>query len=243
MMTVTNLDATPAGSTLLSPPKAVPAILLGDSDVYVCPWIATYKRRAFGNQLAPLRNADTCFMRGLKERIRIQSNSGLTWKWRRVTFTSKGPAFYTDAPSGTLFYDTWPNVGNVRVLSQTDSLWRSRMDQILFKGSFGRDYRSYMDAVIDRDVITVKSDVTRTIASGNAQGVWKTYDIWHPMNSNLVYSDDEAGDGMTTSGFSTSSKMGMGDYYVIDFFQPSLTGAAADRLLVDMTSTIYWHEK
>lgn len=242
-MTVTNLEAIAAGSTLVGQPKAVPAILLGDSDVYVCPFIPTYKRRAFGNDLAPLRSRETCFMRGFKERIRVQSNSGLTWKWRRVTFTTKGPAFYELAPDGTLYYANWPNTGNVRVLSQTDNAWRSRMDQILFKGAFGRDYRTYMDAVIDRDVITVKSDVTRTISSGNAQGVWKTYDIWHPMNGNLVYSDDENGDGMTTSGFSTSSKMGMGDYYIIDFFQPSLTGTSTDRLLIDMTSTLYWHEK
>lgn len=243
MMTVTNLDGNPSGGTLIPNPTANSGILVGNSDVYVLPWIATYRRRNPNQYLATARNAETCFMRGLKEHVRIQTNSPLPWKWRRVCFTLKGDFLAELAPSGTLYYDNWDSIGNVRLVSQTNAIFRSAMDRILFKGSFGKDYRNYIDAVLDTDTVNVKCDKTMSIHSGNQQGVWRTFDMWHPMNKNLVYGDDESGDGVSSTGFSTPSKLGMGDYYIVDMIQPSLSGVNTDRLLIDITSTLYWHEK
>lgn len=238
MMQVSNINAIGSGDAVTAP-LVRPAVLVGDSDVYVCPWIATARPRYSGVVLPNLRNAETCYMRGLKERLRIQTNSAHCWKWRRLCFTLKG-TFLLDT---NIFISNWPEVGNVRVMNIHDAVWRSKLDAALFAGTFGKDYRTFMDATPDRTLIDVKYDKTRTISSGNSSGVWRTYNLWHEMNSNIMYGDDENGDGMTSSSISTTSKPGMGDYYVLDMFMPNVGGSNSDRMSIDTTSTLYWHEK
>jgi hypothetical protein len=63
------------------------------------------------------------------------------------------------------------------------------------------------------------------------------------MNHNLVYDDDENGDVESSSYNSTTSRAGMGDYYVIDMFQPGAGGSSTDLLQITTNSTLYWHEK
>lgn len=125
----------------------------------------------------------------------------------------------------------------------TNSTNRTVFDREIFEGTFSRDYLTYMEAKVDSTRVSCKYDRTITLSSGNERGVWRHYNMWHPMNKNLVYDDDEHGDAVQESQVSVNSKLGMGDYYVVDLFQPSVTGTDQERLSVQMTSMLYWHEK
>lgn len=63
------------------------------------------------------------------------------------------------------------------------------------------------------------------------------------MNKNLVYNDDEAGTSESTGYYSVDSKAGMGDYYVLDLMSGGQGATASDLLRLDLSSSLYWHEK
>lgn len=183
-------------------------------------------------------------MRGLKENIEIQTSTGLPWQWRRITFTFKGLAQYigfsgvVENSNGFARY-----LYNINSGSSTDTQILNTLQALLFKGASQADWNDFRTAPTDNSRVTIKSDVTRIISSGNASGKLKLYKTWSPMNANLVYDDDEVGGGKSTSVFSVQSKQGMGDYWVVDYFQPGLGGTTSDQLSYAPTSTLYWHEK
>lgn len=197
------------------------------------------------------RTATLTYMRGFAERIRIQTSSPLPWFWRRICFTTKGPDLRlvssSDSPTNaaSTFVDTsngierlWLNA-NVNNMNNTVAGWTGRV----FKGAQGADWNDFITATVDTSRITLKSDVTRTLLSGNGVGTVKEYKTWYPMNHNLRYDDDEAGAFETSSYFSTDSRQGMGDYYILDFIQGGTGGATSDILQIQSTSTLYWHER
>lgn len=198
------------------------------------------------------RTSQICYMRGYKENLRIQSNSGLPWLWRRICFTYKGPIFSrlltTDsAPVQTFspYVDTSIGMSrqwfNLQVNNSTNSV--ENWNGIIFKGARGLDWTDVMTAKVDPTRITVKSDITRKCLSGNGNGHFSERKLWYSMNKNLVYDDDEIGAQETTSYFSTDAKAGMGDYYVVDYVVPGLGGSASDVINISCTATLYWHEK
>lgn len=198
------------------------------------------------------RTSTTCYMRGFKENIRIQTSTGLPWFWRRICFTYKGPDFrskFSDTPTynpnGTPWLDTsngmerlWLN-SNINTQATSISQWILR----IFRGTVNVDWSDFITAVVDTTRINLKYDQTRTILSGNNAGTVKEYKLWHSMNKNLVYDDDENGEAESSQYFSTDSKAGMGDYYIIDFIQGGSAGSSSDVLRLQSTSTMYWHEK
>lgn len=220
-------------------------------------WIATGQDLTDGNSVLggpaqeAQRTATTCFMRGLSEHIRIQTSSGLPWFWRRFVFTFKGADFQNPAGNDT------PISNSFRLLDTTNGMQRlffnelvnnmpntiNNHDTLLFKGAKGVDWNDPIIAPLDTRRITVKFDKTWTLRSGNANGVVTERKLWHPMNKNIVYNDDENGTGTNTSYTSVSSKAGMGDVYVCDFIQPGTGGGSTDFLLLTANSTLYWHEK
>jgi len=111
------------------------------------------------------------------------------------------------------------------------------------KGRKSIDWSDPIIAPLDTSRITVKYDKTITSKSGNDRGTVREFKLWHPMNKNLVYGDDEAGDNMTTVFRSVTSKAGMGDYYVMDVITPGSGAVTSDQLLLQSNSTLYWHEK
>jgi len=246
MMSVSNILAIPASLPYSSVPnrQAGPATLLGNSTPYLMIWMPTARER--GTMDVPAqRNSEVCYMKGLREKIRIQTNSGLTWKWRRICFTMKGSLLYSTRNAGDLWLNDWGgNPGYpVRPFNFFDTTLLTVLDTTIFKGVANRDYRHFIEAELDNESITVKYDKVFTIQSGNAQGVWRDYKMWHPMEKNINYFDDEDGQNITPRVYSTPGKSGMGDFYVIDIIQPSLLGEATDRLQIDSTSTLYWHER
>ena len=114
---------------------------------------------------------------------------------------------------------------------------------LLFKGTENQDWNDPIIAPVDTARVDLKFDKTWTLQSGNNNGIVRERKLWHPMNKNIVYNEDEIGETEGTSYYSTSSKRGMGDYYVIDIIRAGEGGGATDLLRLDANSTYYWHEK
>lgn len=202
-----------------------------------------------------VRTASVCYMRGLAENIRIETSTGNPWFHRRICITSRDRIFYvrSDAdPSGadrdyaaTGAIETSNGYQRLASNVMTDTLTATytRWLATIFKGQQGIDWDDFITAPIDTTRIDLKHDKTWIYRSGNERGVLKEKKIWHPMNKNLYYDDDEYGAGENTANFSVTDKRGMGDYHIFDFFSQGSSGNTADLLKIRYTSTMYWHEK
>lgn len=200
----------------------------------------------------PERTASTCYMRGFSEHLRIQTSSGVPWYHRRICFTSRGGSAFTQIAAGDTpiqasgnSIDTSNGMQRLWLNSSVNAQPNTIAAQYayLFKGVSGIDWSDVILAPVDNERVDLKFDKTWLIRSGNALGTVIERKLWHPMNKNLVYDDDESGEGMSSSYFSTDSKLGMGDYYILDLIQPGLGGNATDLLNIYSNSTLYWHEK
>lgn len=194
------------------------------------------------------RTATTCYMKGLSEHVRIQTSTGVPWFHRRICFTFRGLAPFRANVSGettAVKVETtngWQRLfNNIGVDSAPQTL--SAREAVLFRGEGQRDWNDPILAPTDPTRIDVKFDKTWTLKSGNASGTVYERKLWHPMNQNLVYDDDEQGNTESTVDYSVTSKQGMGDYYVYDILSPGLQATAADIAAIYSNSTLYWHEK
>lgn len=199
------------------------------------------------------RTAQTCYMRGLSENIRIQTSSGVPWFHRRICFSSRGASAFNTINSADTA-PVQPSGNSVDTSSGMERLWFNSsinntpatvmaQENTLFKGIYNSDWNDPILAPIDTARVDLKFDKVWCIRSGNSSGTIKERKLWHPMNKNLVYNDDENGEGEDTSYFSVGDKRGMGDYYVLDIFQAGAGAGAGDLLNVFSNSTLYWHEK
>lgn len=195
------------------------------------------------------RTATKCFMRGLKEKIRIETTSSHFWLWRRICFKFVGTELLTDN-EGTA-YNLWEetSAGFVRATTQINpsiepslDLW-NKLVSLMFKGQANIDWSELMTAPLDQSRIKVAYDRTRRIKSENEVGTLRTFTEWHPMNKTLIYNDDEEGGGKTASFLSVNNRQSMGDYYVIDLFDAGITGGGDDELIFTPEATLYWHER
>jgi len=199
-----------------------------------------------------LRTASTIFAKGLSEHLRMQSSSGIPWFHRRICFTHRGASPFnavssSDTPTNPLqpYLDTSNGIERLFLNSTINNnpVTLTAQQGIIFKGAQNIDWSDFIIAPVDTSLINVKFDKTWTMQSGNANGFVRERKLWHPMGHNLVYNEDESGETETTSFFSTSSKAGMGDYYVLDLFSAGASGTSSDVLLIAANSTMYWHEK
>lgn len=222
-------------------------------------WCAT--GRNIGPNVTPVsvdkadRTATTCYMRGLRENIRIQSSSGLPWLWRRICFLTKDDLFTGLVPGDTSPTIPWRPVvqgsatgfGYARewfnLLANNSPNTVDTFNAVIFQGQQGRDWDDVMTAKTDSTRIVTKYDKVVTLRSGNASGYFKDMRMWFPMNKNLVYDDDESGTVTSSGTYSTSGLQGMGNYYVLDIVTPGLGGSNTDLVNFRSQATLYWHEK
>lgn len=222
-------------------PVAGPITMQGNQN-YQLVWCAT--RRLMENTLnfTPHRNSIACYMRGLKERIAITTNNSTSWKWRRICFTVKGFRGLLGVQSNV--DSLFTSQGWVRLLAQhhNDDMGNT-LNSILFEGAAQVDWIDAMTAKTSSTRVKVMSDRTVVINSGE-EGVMRDYKRWYPMNKTLVYDDDENGpNNLTSSGYSSQGRQGMGDYYVVDYFRANTTASDADTMTFSPEATLYWHEK
>lgn len=193
---------------------------------------------ATGNS-AMARNSQTCFVRGFKERISMRMSDGAGWRWRRIVFACKGLPYTT---TGRINLDT--SAGYARVMTSIrGSTFLPNITEVLFKGRVDIDWQNFFTAKVDTQRVTVISDKTRTIGNGNTSPRYIKHSEWYPINKNIVYGDDEAGGAMTNNIYSTTAKPGIGDIFIMDFFDCADGTANAHSLVVDPECTYYWHEK
>lgn len=201
------------------------------------------------------RTSTTCYMRGFAENIRVETSTGNPWFHRRICITSKDAAFLNINPADTPGTDRayaatgaietsngWQRLASnviTDTLTNTYTAWLG----LLFKGAQGIDWDDFVTAPVDTRRVDLKYDKTFIYRSGNERGVLKERKLWHPMNANLTYDDDESGAGESTFSFSVRDKRGMGDYHIFDFFSQGSSGSTSDLLKIRYTSTMYWHEK
>ncbi|AGU67654.1 capsid protein [Black robin associated gemykibivirus 1] len=186
-----------------------------------------------------LRTNTTIFAVGLKERIKLETNNSAPWRWRRICFTSKNDYGEADPDESDYFRRT--SNGMVRLLRAQSQA--EEINDDVFDGQRNVDWLSAITAPINRRHVSVHYDRTRTIQSGNQSGVTRTYRQWHPMRKNVVYADEQAGEGMVDSGVSVTGKVGMGNYYVMDIFTKHGLNDDQSTLSYEPESTFFWHEK
>lgn len=252
MLTWTNTTASaPAGGTTFA---SQPAILVGGSATpYVFPWLSTGRDNTLGSAGGgatkfqdATRTSSLCYMVGLKEAIEIQVANGLPWQWRRICFTYKGGQTLNGtipAGSSTFSPSIETSSGYTRAVNSLTTAQQTPFFGLLFQGAVGQDWQDPFTAKVDTERISLKYDKTCTIASGNEEGVIRRYNRWHKMGHNLMYDDDEAGGSKVPSFTSVDSKIGMGDYWVIDIIKPRVGSTSTDQLLFNAESTLYWHER
>lgn len=254
MLTWTNTSATGAQTTPGPRPFTVNGARTGWT-VY-CPTARTLLTNGVTNQLIDEadRTAHTCYMVAFNEQIKIQTSSAVPWLWRRICFTLKD----TDGPFQIIQPgDTAPTAPGMSFADTSNGMTRTYLDvginnipntfvaqrNLLFKGQEGLDWNDTMTAPIDTTRVTLKYDRKISLYSGNTSGCFREFKRSHVMKKNLTYNDDETGPNEQGSYFSTSSKMGMGDYFIVDIFQPGFGSSSTDLLALTSTSTLYWHEK
>lgn len=196
-----------------------------------------------------VRTASEIYARGISERITLDFNDGTAWRWRRVAFTLKGGmlrdgfplTYYNPAPQGTTRLQR--NLSAAATGSGTAFLQYVAIRNLLFRGGITNDWLTLIDAPIDTSRISLITDTTRTLMSGNASSRIIKRKVWTPLNKTIVYDDKESGIDQTSSLWSTSGKAGMGDVYILDMFSTSSYADTNSRMVFNPTTTLYWHEK
>jgi len=232
---------TPSGGT----PTAGSLAIAGNVNTFIV-WNCTARERQSGNDPTAVqdRESDTCFIRGLKETITCRTltsgpNGATSWLWRRIVFNTKG--LYQAL--GTSVDYLYTSSGYVRLIAdQNSTSFATTISKLLFQGELNTDWNDLMTAKTDNTRLTIMYDKTRRLAPGSQGAQFWRYKLWHPVNKNLVYNNEEAGQAETTSYYSTLGKPGIGDIYVVDMFS-SASQSSADQLNFTPEATLYWHEK
>lgn len=200
------------------------------------------------------RTSTTCYYRGLSENIRVQTSSSQPWIWRRICFKYRAYSIGFYAPSAS---DTPLQNQNSPYYENSNGMNRLWLNQnvngvgntiaveygLLFKGQRFTDWSDPITAATDSRRLDICYDRTRVIQSGNANGVIRDFKMWHPMNKNLVYDDDESGDVENQSPWSVGDKRGMGDYFVVDIVSGGAGATSTDLIQFNSNASLYWHEK
>lgn len=222
-----------------------PRTIAGDGRVSII-WSPTFRTRATAAEGTNTTNrtSGTVFLRGLKEKINFRTDTAVSWRWRRVIFFNKG---LTARISGlnTAYKDDARGYTRalVDVSSAAATNIRNQLEALLFEGEAGKDWADLFSAKVDNSNITLYSDKTRILSSANDSGRFFKQNNWYPVNKNLVYVDDESGSTKAgNTAVSTTSKRGIGDMFIMDFFECS-SGNSADHLIFSPEATLYWHEK
>ena len=246
MMTYGNLTANGISTQYSLGPQT---LLGGPNQYYNILWAPTWRSLTkFNNTVGgtadqATRTATTCFMRGLKETMGVETIGAAPWRWRRIIFTTKGLVSTIPQDSQFAYALQTNNNGYVRVVNNMPSAANSVVTTTLFKGVAGVDWALPIIAPVDTTRVNLLYDKTRTFNSGNDQGYVRNYKLWHSFNKNLVYNDDENGETQNGFPYSTLGKPGMGDVLIYDIFDCGLSGTTSDALQLNFNSTLYWHEK
>ncbi|QCW23626.1 MAG: capsid protein [Gemycircularvirus mouti10] len=194
------------------------------------------------------RTKQSTYSVGYKETLAINCTSGGIWKWRRVVFSTKDPAFYNQTGDALPWIDqSTGDVGNMaRSITLLPTSQYVRVRDLLYDGQEGVDWNDQFTAKVDTTRVTLHSDRIVTINPGNETGKALSRKFFYRTGKNLVYDDDEAGASKAVSYTSVGSKLGMGNLMVYDvvlLVVPPNLGVAPASMLFAPEGTYYWHER
>lgn len=201
------------------------------------------------------RTSSRPYYKGISEVYTFAPNDNSVWWHRRIVFSTKrryAEENDTTANSGVLA----PAVSGTGItrrkyqdMSSSDGTDGFNEIQLavltdLFVGAYDIDWRDPMRAKLDRTRVSVHSDRLTTLKSANdvpAPRITKHYTV---LNKTIVHADEENGQVMQSNPYAVQSKQGMGNVYVLDFFEcPVPNDTTTTTLNVSSQSTVYWHEK
>lgn len=248
---------------VISPGEAAPTLgPITTSTGFTSLYIPTARTLAPANDMGEsMRQRQTTYSVGYKERVQVDIIGGGVWKWRRVVFAYKGgESLWTGPNPGEWtepFYsksvkpdpdDPLPLAPDmVRLIGQPTSAQASRIRDLLWDGQQGVDWASEYTAKVDTTRVRLLSDKTYVFNPGNESGMSRTFRLWYPIRHNIVYDDDEWGASAFGLGspISVQSKIGFGDVYVYDIAYcvvPS-SGSVTAQMQFLPEGTYYWHER
>lgn len=199
-----------------------------------------------GEKLFPLqvgRARTSCYIRGAKENVSVETDTAASWKWRRICFTAIGnPLNENNSPLNGLYYRYSATEGYKRLVANAPSS-ASAVYNLIFRGENQDDWVDPQIAALDTKRIKVMYDRKFVLNAGATAGVSKTYKFWHPLNRTLNYDDRENGFNKDTSVFASETPGNCGDMYIIDLITPGFGSTASDTLQFTPNCTFYWHEK
>lgn len=257
MRTYTDIENDDPNSPKLAPILSS-ALLNGlnaiQRDGYVFGWIATARNQIYGGATGDEadRESPRCYIRGLREHIRLQTSTPLPWLHRRIIFFYRGDYLWRNTTnvngsppnaSSNRYYPGLTSSGQVRpLLSLPTGTSRGVLYDTMFRGT-GKDFGDVFYAPLDSRKVSIYSDKLMLIKSDNDRGIIKSLRRWYPVNKNIVYVDGEDGTEERTGPVSVTTREGCGDMYIIDMFRPHDAAATTDQMRVDISATLYWHEK
>jgi len=222
---------------------AAPILLGGNTYSLIHMPTAMDKSSTVAQDIGNYRDRSDVYMRGYQETLRMTTNSGAAWNWRRVVFCVKGPSIYSTVTASNALYLEAATNGWVRTwVNHTGTTVGQAAVSLLFKGSVNIDWVDPFTASIDSTKVDLVYDKYSVLRSGNDDNSIHNRKMWHPFNKKFIYDDEENGATESERLFHIPSKPGMGDVYVVDFFQCS-DNAPANTLQIDGTGRLYWHEK
>lgn len=197
-------------------------------------WCPTARPLSFSTQ-SNRRNATEVYQKGLREQVQIDVGTGAQLRWRRIVFETKG---FQDGDSTSILVQAVRRLVKPMDVSRLDDLAIS-----LFEGAQDQDWTTFFTAKVDRNRVKLHSDRIRILRNGNDEAHSHSFRQYYPFEKKMIYNDDEAGDGKTGGVFASTGLKGMGDVFVVDFFQ-NIGGAVDDwSALWRSNATLYWHEK
>ncbi|QKQ15110.1 Cap [Zizania latifolia genomoviridae] len=230
--------------------------VLGDGSVSTAPYFridmgpnsytawcqnASYRER--GNSLAaPVRNLRDIYLKGFAETIRVDTNSGNPLFVRRMVVSMPNRIDLTGGASIPNNQPTRVVKDGIHYIGIGNGPLNTGLYELIFAGRQGTDWSDVLSAKLDSRRMRIHSDKTLFIKSGNAAEAVKQYKFWDRINKKVQYDDEEIGNDVFTSGFTTTSTQGhqQNVYVVYLFFNPSGVAVTTD---IAQQRTMYWHER
>ncbi|QCW23738.1 MAG: capsid protein [Gemykibivirus abati2] len=192
--------------------------------------------------LSNFRHRTNCYLRGAKEDVLLETNSGASWRWRRIVFSTIGnPLGDTNDPLSANFYRQTALDGYKRLNTLVPNT--GDINRLLFRGDFNRDWADVHVATLDTGRVKILRDMKTTIRSGNINGTSTTRKFWYPVNRTMRYDDRQNGNSKDVSVFASEATGNQGDIYIADFFTPNMGSDTSDELEFTPHCAWYWHEK
>jgi len=179
------------------------------------------------------RSARSVYWKGVREHLEFTNDAGVAWKWRRVIFEAKSFREAASYRSGTTYYRNWKSLSAAEITALT---------ALLFEGTDGSDWSNQFLAKSDTKRLRILYDRFQVIRNSNDAAGHRVIKQYIPLNRMMHYDEVEGGGTTSTSSYPAPDIPGLGNVYIVDFFQ-DIGASETETLTIRSNTTAYWHEK